>query len=728
MTKPYIKTLDDTSWTLYDIIGPIGTGTQRFVLDFSSGATTFTSMTFEGDISEGTLYFDSTPVVSYPACVWADADYKALTIAGGVDAANPSLLAWFSQYARSTSPSSGDNAISTALYDIVDAIRGGGSDIPDPSTADVGDVLTKGESGLEWAPSEGLPAVSSSDNGKVLGVSNGAWNKVDIHDPVAFTFDIASDGAGNYIGSNFSLTNQQIYDAIDAGKFVYGISSDGTEWLLTEVNRSVEHSSIISVVFTNVGHYQIPNDLTDVYCTQCRTLDFTSSSLQSISWLDIDGSNGQDGQDGQDGTNGVDGFSPIVTITDYPAYEPPAHVISITDAHGTQTTTVYDGVNGSGGGGDIFEVHYGWDGDTDAFVCDKSYADILNALSHNVPVVGTFANVDWYGYLYSVTIDPDNRIVFIGYIFGMADVIRVRISHQSNEKIVYELCSDRPIEFSIECDTRLGFVDQIVSCDLHTVASPDTWLLLEGLIDEYGPSVGRALCAKATVHYFDPVLEISGSVEKEVRYYCDGISDSGSIYTFTFAADDGSSLAFTADISDPSNIVYGVPAAVDSTILPALTAGTSFASYSVASLTCTLYGVINPDYEGRDPTGMGMVVCFPIYPVTQKFIAAALQNLGNDVTITYDSSDDPNFDFALDWIRNPCLIIPTVDETTYDGTQASLYLTRKFYITNYMSEYLEVKFPFNYNDTQFMIDIKNLNITGTGNAAVITVTGNATLA
>ena len=178
MTKPYIKTLDDTSWTLYDIIGPIGTGTQRFVLDFSSGATTFTSMTFEGDISEGTLYFDSTPVVSYPACVWADADYKALTIAGGVDAANPSLLAWFSQYARSTSPSSGDNAISTALYGIADAIRESGSDIPDPSTADVGDVLTKGEDGLEWAAGERLPAVTALDDGDVLGVVSGVWDKM----------------------------------------------------------------------------------------------------------------------------------------------------------------------------------------------------------------------------------------------------------------------------------------------------------------------------------------------------------------------------------------------------------------------------------------------------------------------------------------------------------------------------------------------------------------------
>ena len=159
MTKPYIKTLDDTSWALYDIIGPIGTGTNRFELDFTVGEDAFSSITFEGTEAAGTLYFDDTAVVSYPACVWADADYKKVVIAGGKDATNPRLLAWFSSYGRNMNASAGDDEIVDALKDIATAIEASGSDIPDPSTANVGDVLTKGEDGIEWAaPSGGMPA------------------------------------------------------------------------------------------------------------------------------------------------------------------------------------------------------------------------------------------------------------------------------------------------------------------------------------------------------------------------------------------------------------------------------------------------------------------------------------------------------------------------------------------------------------------------------------------
>lgn len=69
------------------------------------------------------------------------------------------------------------------LYDVLLAKKlsgGGGSDLPAVTTDDNGKVMTVVEGAWDKAdvPAE-LPAVTGSDNGKFLGVANGAWGKVD---------------------------------------------------------------------------------------------------------------------------------------------------------------------------------------------------------------------------------------------------------------------------------------------------------------------------------------------------------------------------------------------------------------------------------------------------------------------------------------------------------------------------------------------------------------------
>lgn len=69
------------------------------------------------------------------------------------------------------------------LYDVLLAKNlsgGGGSDLPAVTTDDNGKVMTVVEGAWDKAdvPTE-LPAVTGADNGKFLGVANGAWSKVD---------------------------------------------------------------------------------------------------------------------------------------------------------------------------------------------------------------------------------------------------------------------------------------------------------------------------------------------------------------------------------------------------------------------------------------------------------------------------------------------------------------------------------------------------------------------
>lgn len=122
----FLHTLDDTSWSIADIIGPIGTGTHNFLINFTANETEYASIHFVGDANSGHVYYDDTLVASYPRTVWEDAAYQQIAIAGGIDATNPTLLAWFKQYAKNGTPSGGDVDIVSALKAIAAAISGGG--------------------------------------------------------------------------------------------------------------------------------------------------------------------------------------------------------------------------------------------------------------------------------------------------------------------------------------------------------------------------------------------------------------------------------------------------------------------------------------------------------------------------------------------------------------------------------------------------------------------------
>lgn len=122
----YLRTLDDTAWSIADVTGPIGTGTHIFDINFTANDQEYNSIRFVDGTDSGQVYFDATLVNEYPHGGWVDAAYQNVKIAGGVDATNPSLLSWFRQNAKNLTPSNDDASITKALQDIAEAISGGG--------------------------------------------------------------------------------------------------------------------------------------------------------------------------------------------------------------------------------------------------------------------------------------------------------------------------------------------------------------------------------------------------------------------------------------------------------------------------------------------------------------------------------------------------------------------------------------------------------------------------
>lgn len=163
----FLHTLDNTSWSIADIIGPIGTGTHNFLINFTANETEYASIHFVGDANSGHVYYDDTLVASYPRTVWEDAAYQQIAIAGGIDATNPTLLAWFKQYAKNATPSGGDVDIIGALNDIAEAISGGGSGggLPDTTEASAGDVLSLDE---DKKPTWSTPSGGGTPVGQIL--------------------------------------------------------------------------------------------------------------------------------------------------------------------------------------------------------------------------------------------------------------------------------------------------------------------------------------------------------------------------------------------------------------------------------------------------------------------------------------------------------------------------------------------------------------------------------
>lgn len=176
--KNLARTLDNTSWSIADIIGPIGIGVHNFSINFTSNDTEYTSIRFVGDADSGSMYYDDTAVATYPLTTWADAAYQTVAIAGGVDATNPTLLAWFQQYAKNMTPSGGDSDIAGALNAIAAAISGGGGGGGMPADYPIteGEVIYEDSVTidnsdqpyvvLDIAPSEDMPTWTVTINGQ----------------------------------------------------------------------------------------------------------------------------------------------------------------------------------------------------------------------------------------------------------------------------------------------------------------------------------------------------------------------------------------------------------------------------------------------------------------------------------------------------------------------------------------------------------------------------------
>lgn len=186
----YLRTLDDTAWSIADVTGPIGTGTHIFDINFTANDQEFNSIRFVDGTDSGQVYFDATLVNEYPRGGWVNTAYQNVKIAGGVDATNPSLLSWFRQNAKNLTPSNDDAGITQALQNIAEAISGGGGGggLPSTEEASVGDVLSLDEDKKPtWAaPSGGGGGRVVKCTGTAFAVEPGIIIPLDIY-PEEFT-------------------------------------------------------------------------------------------------------------------------------------------------------------------------------------------------------------------------------------------------------------------------------------------------------------------------------------------------------------------------------------------------------------------------------------------------------------------------------------------------------------------------------------------------------------
>lgn len=100
-------------------------------------------------------------------------------------------------------------------------------------------------------------------------------------------------------------------------------------------------AATITVGSTTTGNAGTNASVTNSGTSSAAVLDFVIPRGDT----GATGPQGPSGADGRDGSNGADGFSPIATVTQ----DTGSATISITDANGTTTATVYDGATGATG-------------------------------------------------------------------------------------------------------------------------------------------------------------------------------------------------------------------------------------------------------------------------------------------------------------------------------------------------------------------------------------------
>ena len=152
-----------------------------------------------------------------------------------------------------------DMVLIPELISAISTVAGGGSDLPAVTSDDNGKLLTVVEGGWNKAdaPKE-LPALASgtTDNGKTLRAFNGQWVKSIYIDPKKiFTYVVdATDPSSPQVTDNpeFNI----VASAVDSGSVAVGkVEALGMEIYLSEVvvMRAEETEEISSVTFCGIG-------------------------------------------------------------------------------------------------------------------------------------------------------------------------------------------------------------------------------------------------------------------------------------------------------------------------------------------------------------------------------------------------------------------------------------------------------------------------------------------
>lgn len=169
------------------------------------------------------------------------------------------------------------------------AVVGGGSDLPDVTASDNGDILRV--VGGVWAKADAeLPAVSSDDNGKLLGVSEGEWGLVNAPSGGGgdgmFTVILTCTGEGGSLEvSSSDKTSTEINSAGLVGKPVAIILRDSSNYFLGSViglgkGDMFQQFSGINGTFT---YYDYDTDL-GTYALYVYRVTYDKTGVSANTW------------------------------------------------------------------------------------------------------------------------------------------------------------------------------------------------------------------------------------------------------------------------------------------------------------------------------------------------------------------------------------------------------------------------------------------------------------
>ena len=150
-----------------------------------------------------------------------------------------------------------DVADITTIPDMIDAITalgGGGSSLPAVTSDDNGDILgvVEGAWAKMDAPTE-LPSVSAADNGDILGVVEGAWAKIQANQ-VIIKASLSGIVGASTLTLPTGMTQGDVYNLIKNGDkdvIIYGELSSGILYAFRFTNM-VNENNVKKAYFRNI--------------------------------------------------------------------------------------------------------------------------------------------------------------------------------------------------------------------------------------------------------------------------------------------------------------------------------------------------------------------------------------------------------------------------------------------------------------------------------------------